>query len=502
MIKEILEKELKANGRLVPKRCLEPYLIKVGLYDLIVENSVDLKDLSLTEKIQSLLQGIFVNPICENSDCNNHVVMADGKYQRFCSLKCMANSKNIRRKTSQTRRENGVSKEISKEFLIEHYIDKKWSMNKISKHIDASNVMVAYYLKKHGIQKRIHSEEISLTSTTRGTIRPIIPMKIDDVREMYEVKKMPLKSIAKIYNCHTETIRNWLVNHNIPRSGRRSWIEQFVIDICDEFNIEHVTNKKNILPNLDIDIFVPSLNLGFETNGSVTHTHVRDMITGNEGKPKDYHYNKYKLAKDANVRLMQFWEFDIDKRPEIVRSMIMNALGLIQNKIAARKCSVANLSYSEASAFCDANHIQGKPSRNSRSIGLRYNGQLVSLISYTQGKEYNTITRYCSLLEHQVQGGFSKLLKHVPGTVLRTYSHNDISDGDLYRNNGFVMIVENKRDLWYTDYNKIYNRQLFMKHKLTHMSGYAEDKTEQEIMIDSGFDLIFKSGTKTWQLVR
>lgn len=84
-----------------------------------------------------------------------------------------------------------------------------------------------------------------------------------------------------------------------------------------------------------------------------------------------------------------------------------------------------------------------------------------------------------------------------------TYSSNDIGTGKLYQNNNFQQESLRMHDMWVTDYKSVFNRQSFMKSKLsTILKEFDENKTEIENLIQNGYDIIYKSGTKTWVLRR
>lgn len=53
---------------------------------------------------------------------------------------------------------------------------------------------------------------------------------------------------------------------------------------------------------LEIDIFIPELNIGIEFNGLFWHSKDR--------KPSNYHFNKSLLADAAGIKLIQIWEDD------------------------------------------------------------------------------------------------------------------------------------------------------------------------------------------------
>jgi hypothetical protein len=248
---------------------------------------------------------------------------------------------------------------------------------------------------------------------------------------------------------------------------------------------------------MELDLVLPKYNIAIEINGLFHHS----FYAGK--KPINYHYEKYTRCLSQNIKLFQFWENDIVNRIDTIESMLLNSLKECATKIDARKCSLQPITNTTLRHFTETNHIQGQCGKNAKGYGLFYNNVLVSCIGYVEGKMDTTIVRFCSIKHHNVRGAFSKLLKVVPGSLIKTYSSNDISRGDIYRNNGFISTTHTKHDMWYTDYKKVYNRQKFMKSKLQQkLEVYDSTLTEQQNMFNNGYDIINKSGTVTWVLQR
>ena len=85
---------------------------------------------------------------------------------------------------------------------------------------------------------------------------------------------------------------------------------------------------------LEIDIFIPELKLGFEFNGLYYHS--------DKFKDKNYHIDKTNHFKERGIRIIHIWEDDWVYKKEIIKSQILNIIGL-SNKIGARKCDVMEI---------------------------------------------------------------------------------------------------------------------------------------------------------------
>lgn len=172
-------------------------------------------------------------------------------------------------------------------------------------------------------------------------------------------------------------------------------------------------------------------NIAIEVNGIYWHS--EDKVG------KNYHRDKMLQCRNAGVFLMQFWDYEIQSKPKIIESMIASKLGLIDNRIAARKCEVIEVEHQQAKEFLDANHLQGYIPATVH-CGLIYNGSLVHLVSIRPSrykKGYHEIARSASALGTTVVGGFGKILSRLPRPII-SYADLRYSAGKAYERLGFV----------------------------------------------------------------
>jgi hypothetical protein len=150
------------------------------------------------------------------------------------------------------------------------------------------------------------------------------------------------------------------------QSGKEIKLFNFIKSI---YNGEIIQSYRD---GLEIDIYLPHLNLGFEFNGVYWHS---DLY-----KEKKSHLEKTKHFEKRGIRIIHIWEDDWDLKNEIIRSQIKNWLGL-SKRIFARKCQVKEVEVSEAISFLEENHIQGSIGSNLK-LGLYYGNELVSLMTF------------------------------------------------------------------------------------------------------------------------
>ena len=281
---------------------------------------------------------------------------------------------------------------------------------------------------------------------------------------------------------------------NKLNSNNRSNAEIQICKFLDEYNIKYETSVRNIIKG-ELDIFIESKNIAIEHNGNFWHSEYF--------KDKNYHINKYKRCFEKNIQLIQIWEDEWINNREKVKSIILNKLGIFEEKIYARKCKIKLVDFKEKDIFLNDNHLQGT-SKSSTNIGLYYNDELISLMTFGKrkinAKGTFELIRFCNKKNNVVIGGASKLFKYFLNTfkvkTIVSYSDNNISNGNIYKVLNFINTNETVNFYW-CDGKKRYHRYTFNKKRLV-SKGYDSEKTGLEIMREIGYYRIFSSGIKTW----
>ena len=287
----------------------------------------------------------------------------------------------------------------------------------------------------------------------------------------------------------------------IGHSNQGTILELFIRELLDKHNIEYLTNVRDIIYPKELDIYIPSKKIAIECNGVYWHSL----------KEPSYHINKFLQCDKQGIQLLTLWEDWIKTKPEILESIIKSKLGLIDDKIYARKCIIKEISSKECCNFLNNNHIQGH-SLSSIKLGLYYNNELVSVMTFSKsrvgiGKKEDgwELVRFCNKLNTAVVGGASKLLKYFINnynpTQIISYSCNDISDGGLYKTLGFEK-GNSTTSYWYINQNTFqrFHRFNFRKAKLKELGYDTDNLTESQIMSDLPYWKIHDAGTTRWLL--
>ena len=268
-------------------------------------------------------------------------------------------------------------------------------------------------------------------------------------------------------------------------------------------------HDRTAIAPMEIDIYVPSMRIGVEYNGSYYHS--------DRFRTPSFHRDKYLAAKEAGIRLIQVSDSDWIYRNAIVRSKLAHLFGRTVKRLSARHGEVVLLEPAEGAAFLEATHLQGAPNGVTHYIGLRIDGRLESVLAWTdeenrlgrRGAPVIEITRFASALDTTVRGAFGRLVAALKakseGATLVTFADHRWSDGDLYKNSGWetVGIVPPRYDYVHAPSARAFHRSTFTKAKIRVRlpDVYDATKTERQMMLLTNYVRVYDAGKTKFQLV-
>lgn len=285
------------------------------------------------------------------------------------------------------------------------------------------------------------------------------------------------------------------------------------LEIKDLINIMYngkcIENSRSIIPPLELDLYYPEKNVAIEFNGNYWHDE--------NHKPKDYHFNKFKLCKDKNIRLVSIYESDwYNKRDNIIN--LLKNIFIESNTIYARNCTISKLDYKTKSAFINEYHFYGDSNQGTISYGLYYNNELVSVMSFGKlrgqnklhnNKDHYELVRFVTKDNVRIIGGASKLFKkfiseYQPVYII-CYSDNDFFTGETYNKLGFKLkSLGESIDYQWVKGTNVLSRYECMKNKLLekydkyrniNITGSIEDY----VMHDLGYNKLYRCGNSIWE---
>lgn len=269
-------------------------------------------------------------------------------------------------------------------------------------------------------------------------------------------------------------------------------------------------NDRTVLQGRELDVYLPDLQLAFEYNGLYWHS---DIALLNIGEIPDQetrkifqlkHINKTNLCKEKGIRLIHIFEDDWLQRRSILESIVKISLGVVENKIFARRCRIQEISLQDYRNFLQINHLQGYSYANIR-FGLYYKDHLVMVLGLNTNGVHSSepeLVRLCTKLNTRIVGGFSKLLKHLPNfSSICSYIDIGTFSGYGYEKLGFKIIKQNGPTYFYTQGSQREPRYRYMRKNIEKLYNkkilkyWNPQETEEINMYKNGFGRIWNCGT-------
>lgn len=279
----------------------------------------------------------------------------------------------------------------------------------------------------------------------------------------------------------------WLYS---PVSSGHNEVTEFIQSIYAGYILD---NDRKVLIGKELDIYIPEKNLAIEYNGIYWHSECSGE------KDKKYHLNKTELCESQGIQLLHIYDSEWDEpiKQEIWKSIIRNKLGLITEKIAARKCAIKEITPTESREFLDINHLSGFVGA-AKHLGMFYETELVSVMSYGKSrfkKNEVEIIRFASKINCVIIGALGKFMKLLPDDVI-TYADRRFSSPLSCGYNQFFSNMEITAPNWWGfKYNEeLKHRMAYQKHKLQSMFDYDESISAFDNMINNGYDRIWDCG--------
>ena len=366
-------------------------------------------------------------------------------------------------------------------------------------------------------QKRINNDfSLLLNKVHPDYIQPLLNGDINSLSEI--LIKCPIcgeydkHSFHNIFRINSNDIKPNSHNlchkcyANISQSSPELEIKDIINTMYDGRCIE---NSRSIIPPLELDLYYPEKNIAIEFNGNYWHDE--------NHKPKDYHFNKFKLCKDKNIRLVSIYESDwFNKRDNIIN--LLKNIFIESKVIYARNCTISKLDYKTKSAFINEYHFYGDSNQGTISYGLYYNDELVSVMSFGKlrgqnklhnNKDHYELVRFVTKDNMRIIGGASKLFKkfiseYQPVYII-CYSDNDFFTGETYHKLGFKLkSLGESIDYQWVKGTQALSRYECMANKLLekydkYRNINIEGSIEDYIMHDLGYSKLYRCGNSIWE---
>ena len=413
------------------------------------------------------------------------------------------------------------------------------SILKIRTHKKEINIQLKVFRSQQTNKIRSQSSDYKLKSSYRSRTRSLV------AREKYE------ESSLEFLGCDPSNYKKYIdifaanktekydIDHKFPCSA---------FDLSDSMSIRCCFNYRNtqkidrsdntakkakildhfsILPTkiekiLNIEDSLRLNSIEFETCFIIDNIYSDIYISSKNIAIRfysNYECSKGALARDRaifnlhGVELLQVLDTELIKQFDVVLSRIYAKIGLIKNKIPARKTTVVEITKTQKANFLNTNHLQ-KNDKSKIDLGLIYEGEIVAVMTFCKSrialgnKSLNSeeLSRFCCKTNTIVQGGANKLFKYFIRNFefdkIVSYSEHRWGNGNVYTNLGFTKVSETVPGYYYYHLDNpldIKHRFNFRKSMLSKRFGESIYEKEEEICKDNNYFRIYNSGNSVYE---
>lgn len=325
-------------------------------------------------------------------------------------------------------------------------------------------------LEKYGVEHPMHSQE--LKEKQSNTVKEKYGVK--NISQLPENRSIAVKNIIKtkikngsIQLYQGQTLPKIADDTGFSHSHFRKLVHKYGLDkamtltpkeTCIERTFKEWFIKENInyisqykVENRIADFYLPDFEVIIEADGLYWHSDASDRMY------KSYHKEKRDIYLLNGYHPFFFRQHEIDNQFHIIKSIILNKMNK-SNKIGARKCVVEEIDYNIGQQFLMDNHLMGRG--KGKFVGLKYDNELVSLISIKRIKGGYEISRFCNKVGISVIGGLSRLLKYINVKPLTTFIDLRYGSGEYLSTLGFTYKNTYLSFKW-TDGQNVFNRMKF-----------------------------------------
>ena len=276
-------------------------------------------------------------------------------------------------------------------------------------------------------------------------------------------------------------------------------------------------NNYNVLRNKELDIYIPEKNFAIEYDSWFWHSeavllkHLSfECILEHEKTFSQRHLQKTLMCEERNIRLLHILDLDWNNplKQNILKSMIASALSIYTKKYFARKLKFTEVDSKTARKFLNENHLQGAVGASKYFALVDSQNNLIQVMSFQLHSNHKhcecELNRMATLLNTQVVGGFSKLLKNALKalniTTCTSYIDRSIFNGKGYKAVGFKKVSEIPPCYYYILDNTIKRREFGMRKNIERLynagilSYWNPEETERINMLKNKIPRIWDCG--------
>lgn len=283
-------------------------------------------------------------------------------------------------------------------------------------------------------------------------------------------------------------------------SKPKSAMEFEMQEMLEAHHIPYIRGNRSIISPLEIDFYFPDIKLGVELNGLYWHS---DRV-----KKDSYHYDKFMLACEKEITLLQYWSDEWEEKKHIIFNKILHLHGKSSKIIGARKLKVEWLDdFKFESEFLNQYHIQGMSNDRTKVICAKDNQSVVAVMAVKLDTQVAEVTRFATNGQASYPGLFTKMLSWFKnssgfGGDVISFSDNFHSNGAMYANSGFIIDSVIAPGYYVSNGTIRWRRERFRKQsiKKNYPDVYDETLTESEMIDKLKFFRVWDAGKIKWRL--
>lgn len=468
-------------------------------------NSFLVDEYPISVKVYNYVNGISAQPTCKM--CTTPVTFNSTKqWLTYCSNKCrFADSDAITTKRQQT---NIVKYGATNVLASDHGKQK-------SKESHMARYGVIHYNQTEEYANRIESGEIArnlnpkqigLTHMTRhfNSLSEKMP-QLEPLFDLSEYLKHGAHSFYRYkWQCNVCAHKfEWWLNGGktpvCPKCAPKGTMhEEAIMDFLSKHNIEYVHNTRKQLGNgQEIDIFIPSKQMGIELNGLYYH---QEHNVGTQ-----YHVDKTNLAAEQGIKLVQIFDDMMYQKKQAVFNFLRHELGIVKT-VNADAFIVKRVDADVARKFHNKYNVLGEDHSNLH-LGLYRKTRVVAVASFKITVSQTELTRFTQNNTMSVVDGLAKIISALHGISTRDnsivcYVDRCWSNGSELKSLGFKHTKTTEPRYWYTKCFKQRLHRLQFQHKYLQLKleKYHPALTEAENMYNNDYVRVYDCGTLRYEL--
>jgi len=550
----ILENLFCKNITISSRMSLRWFTVNSKLFEyneIIAATSFLPDDITIGQRVWHILNNKLEPIKCSNINCNNLVKFHSYGlgYSKNCSYKCAQTNQstknnikysNIKKYGTEYGFQNPTVKEKCKATIME-----KYGVDNVSKSLEISNKKKETCLKNYGVEwilsdkskienavfkkygvkniQQVKSVANKRINTRRGIFYDSLftSNRLQSLAEpLFSRDEYLSGGLFKKYkfkcNICKVVFDDCLEDGDLPRCTTcNSGISTFEKEVTDFIRsilpstISVEENKRILLNNRELDIYIPILKIAIECDGLYWHSEIGGC------KNKTYHVSKTEECEKIGIRLIHLFEDEWINKKELIKSKLKHILKRNASiKINARKCIIKEITDNSYIDFLNNNHIQGKEKTSSIRLGAYHNNELVAVATFGQlrkclgqVKKDGTyeLYRLCVKTSYIITGICDKLLKHFITNYkpIKIISYADrrwsFSNSNVYEKLNLKLTGKTAPSYWYFGNHrknyKRYHRFNFRKDQLSKiLKSFNPSLSEWENMKNNGWDRIWDCG--------